>query len=41
MFIREDGHGVFEENDLTDNVLGPWDIHKDCEKNVKRARNRE
>ena len=37
VFIHERGGGVFEDdNDLTGNVLGPWEIAEDCEENVKR-----
>ena len=41
VWIREGGKGVVEDNDLTGNVRGAWDIAKDCEPNVTRARNLE
>jgi hypothetical protein len=33
--------GVIEDNDLTNNKGGPWDIDKDSEANVNRSGNRE
>jgi parallel beta-helix repeat protein len=38
--VHHDGRGVFEDNDLTANGQGPWNIAKDCQKNVKRTGNR-
>jgi hypothetical protein len=35
------GKGVFEDNDLTGNGSGAWDIAKDCRPDVIRARNKE
>ena len=39
--IRQDGKGVIEDNDLTGNKQGAWDIAADSRGNVTRARNRE
>ena len=39
--IRESGKGDIEDNDLTDNKLGAWEIAADSRDNVTRARNRE
>ena len=41
MWVHDAGKGVFEDNDLTGNGSGAWDIAKDCEPNVTRARNKE
>jgi parallel beta-helix repeat protein len=41
IWVHEGGKGVVEDNDLTDNKRGAWDIAADSEGNVTRARNRE
>jgi F-box protein 11 len=40
-WIYGGGRGVLEDNDLTGNAGGAWDIADDCEANVTRARNKE
>jgi parallel beta-helix repeat protein len=40
IWVHEGGKGVVEDNDLTDNKRGAWDIAADSEGNVTRARNR-
>ena len=39
--IETNGRGIFEDNDLTDNAGGAWDIADVPEANVTRERNRE
>ena len=39
--VLEGGQGVIEDNDLSGNPKGAWDIAPDCEENVRRARNKE
>ena len=41
MWIYDGGKGVVEDNDLTGNARGAWDVAEDCEPNVTRARNKE
>jgi F-box protein 11 len=41
VWIHEGGGGVVENNDLTGNKRGAWDIAEDCQANVTRARNKE
>lgn len=41
VWIYAGGRGVIEDNDLTDNKMGPWSIANDSEPNVKRSGNRE
>ena len=41
IWIYENGGGIFEDNDLRDNIRGAWDIDDESEPNVKRARNLE
>ena len=39
--IYDRGRGVLEDNDLTSNKRGAWDIADDCMAHVTRARNKE
>jgi hypothetical protein len=39
--IATEGTGTFEENDLRDNELGPWQIEDACLPNVKKVNNIE
>jgi parallel beta-helix repeat protein len=41
IWVYDGGKCVVEDNDLTDNKLGAWDIAADSEGNVTRARNHE
>lgn len=38
--IYDGGRGVMEDNDLTGNERGAWDIAKDCKASVTDARNK-
>ena len=39
--IYQGGLGVIEDNDLTGNTGGVWDIAESCRENITLARNRE
>lgn len=41
VWIYDRGSGVIEDNDLSDNAKGTWNIAKDSEDKVRRARNKE
>jgi hypothetical protein len=41
LIISDGGMGVVEDNDLTGNGRGAWDIAKDSAPIVTRARNKE
>jgi parallel beta-helix repeat protein len=40
VYAHDGGRGVIEDNDLTGNKRGAWDIAKDSEATVKRSGNR-
>jgi parallel beta-helix repeat protein len=41
VWVYEGGRGMIEDNDLTGNKRGPWDIAEDSKANVQRSGNRE
>ncbi|WP_417914997.1 right-handed parallel beta-helix repeat-containing protein [Candidatus Electronema sp. JM] len=41
IWIFADGGGIFEDNDLSGNAEGAWEIEPDCEANVQRRGNKE
>jgi len=38
--VHDNGLGTLEDNDITGNERGAWDIAEDCKANVTRARNK-
>jgi F-box protein 11 len=41
VYVHEGGRGVVQDNDLTGNSRGTWDIEEDCKTNMTRTRNKE
>jgi F-box protein 11 len=41
VWVYDGGRGVVEDNDLTGNARGAWDIAEGCKDKVTRARNKE
>jgi hypothetical protein len=41
VYVHTGGQGTIEDNDLTGNERGAWDIETHCLPNVKRSGNKE
>ena len=39
--VQDRGRGTFEDNDLTGNRRGAWNVDRSCRRKVRAARNRD